>query len=195
MAYRVTTDESGFVVSVERVQLSQNASSTKKQSGVTTSKPNVQYQKAESKQKRPLKAKKPKSKAQNTVLRTLAKPSTPKKLKAQNLLPMQQLAKKPLVRCSECNVNVREDRWNKHVLKHETKISRKAPVTKKQVVSKGRAKSARSQTLTGEQRQAVRGLHEELLYGDKYVGISRRDFDGSFGSISLYDNYGEESHP
>lgn len=197
MAFRVTTDENGFVVSVERVQSSENTSSTKKRSGVTTSKPkpSIQSQKAKSKQKQLLKAKKPKNKTESIVSRTLAKPNPPKKLKAQNLSSMQQLAKKPLVRCSECNTNVREDRWNKHILKHGNKPIQKGSVTKKRTVNEVKVRRATRRTLTGEQRQAVRGLHEELLYGDKYLGISRRDYDGSFGSISLYDDYGEESLP
>lgn len=35
----------------------------------------------------------------------------------------------------------------------------------------------------------------ENEYGGKYLGHMRRDYDGSFGSISLYDDYGEESFP
>lgn len=36
---------------------------------------------------------------------------------------------------------------------------------------------------------------DEGSYGDKYLGQVRRDYDGSFGSIPLYDDYGEESFP
>ncbi len=36
---------------------------------------------------------------------------------------------------------------------------------------------------------------DEGSYGDKYLGQVRRDYNGSFGSIPLYDDYGEESFP
>lgn len=40
-----------------------------------------------------------------------------------------------------------------------------------------------------------RRLSEELDFGDKYLGQVRRESDGSFGSLPLYDDYGEESSP
>ncbi len=36
---------------------------------------------------------------------------------------------------------------------------------------------------------------EEGSYGGKYLGHMRRESDGSFGSLPLYDDYGEESGP
>ncbi len=44
-------------------------------------------------------------------------------------------------------------------------------------------------------RGASRRLSEELDFGDKYLGQVRRESDGSFGSLPLYDDYGEESSP
>ena len=35
----------------------------------------------------------------------------------------------------------------------------------------------------------------ESRFGEKYLGQMRRDYDGTFGSIPLYDDYGEESGP
>ncbi len=36
---------------------------------------------------------------------------------------------------------------------------------------------------------------QESNYGDKYVGQMRRDYDGTYGSLPLYDDYGDESGP
>ncbi len=50
--------------------------------------------------------------------------------------------------------------------------------------------------LEPHQQEAVRQSRgDEGNYGDKYLGQGRRDYDGSFGSIPLYDDYGEESFP
>jgi hypothetical protein len=46
-----------------------------------------------------------------------------------------------------------------------------------------------------QQDDLLKSRGEEGSYGDKYLGQVRRDYDGSFGSIPLYDDYGEESFP
>lgn len=46
------------------------------------------------------------------------------------------------------------------------------------------------------QKEALRqSRSEEGSYGGKYLGHMRRDSDGRFGSLPLYDDYGEDSGP
>ncbi|MBU6362340.1 MAG: hypothetical protein KGS46_20205 [Chloroflexi bacterium] len=34
---------------------------------------------------------------------------------------------------------------------------------------------------------------DESSYGDKYLGHMQREWDGKFGSLPLYDDYGDEA--
>lgn len=43
-------------------------------------------------------------------------------------------------------------------------------------------------------KESLRGMVEETRFGDKGLGQTVRD-NGRFGSISLYDDYGEEAYP
>jgi len=47
---------------------------------------------------------------------------------------------------------------------------------------------------TNEKSQAAfdQAFHESR-FGDKYVGLSRRESSGRFGSLPLYDDYGDEA--
>lgn len=58
-----------------------------------------------------------------------------------------------------------------------------------------RRKSASSAGTDSELRKEVfrQSRGEEGRYGDKYLGHMRRESDGRFGSLPLYDDYGEES--
>lgn len=61
-------------------------------------------------------------------------------------------------------------------------------------VSRGAGRSLRN--LEPHQQEVLRQSRgDEGSYGDKYLGQVCRDYDGSFGSIPLYDDYGEESFP
>jgi hypothetical protein len=43
--------------------------------------------------------------------------------------------------------------------------------------------------------ESLRQSDYESRFGDKYVGQVHRDDDGTFGSLPLYDDYGDESGP
>lgn len=131
----------------------------------------------------------------------LTKPQ-PKKLPPKDLLPPQLLSKKSLVRCSICQQNIRSDKWEKHLKKvhaeRTTKVSNSSSktrnATRQSKARKGGSRRGGSTSFDPDaRREALRGLHEETIYGDKYLGQFRRDADGRFGSIPLYDDYSEES--
>lgn len=131
----------------------------------------------------------------------LTKPQ-PRKLPPKDLLPTQLQSKKSLVQCSICQQNIRADKWDKHLKKVHagctTKVSN-SPSTMRNVSGEPKARKSSSRKGGGAsfdpdiRRKALRELHEETIYGDKYVGQFHRDADGRFGSIPLYDDYSEES--
>jgi hypothetical protein len=132
--------------------------------------------------------------------------------------PSSSVPKKPLVVCSLCGVNVREDRLPKHMFKvHPSKSMRfsmpKSTQTTRDVTKKVKTPSTRPARnrvrLPSRVRQraptrprgqgTANGYLEQIFddprYGGKYIGQTLRESDGSFGSIPLNDNYSEESGP
>lgn len=97
-----------------------------------------------------------------------------------------------LVQCQFCSAFLRPDRIEKHnrrVHKSQTKQSFQKPKQQKD--------TSKTEDLEGPQKntdsEAVIQSDRETLFGDKYVGQYRREFDGKFGSIPLYDDYGDEA--
>lgn len=191
-------------------------------------------------------------------------PGADKKIKNRPTVskePESQPHPRKLVLCSVCNVQVRKDRWDKHIAKVHSAVPRVGPrATKrpKKISTKtvGRGKTTESikeemrgidrslkklapgfhrlkieelqrrrnmllKMLRGPQQASQRtptrtrrkgvgnpGIYsenqaealrqsrsEESNFGGKYLGHMRRESDGSFGSLPLYDDYGEESGP
>lgn len=90
-------------------------------------------------------------------------------------------------RCSVCGVSVRVDRLKRHMQKvHPGSII--SPTTQK-----SEQKSSSPEAKVEFPEESVYQSHHETRYGDKYVGQMRRDYDGTFGSLPLYDDYGDES--
>ena len=54
-------------------------------------------------------------------------------------------------------------------------------------------KTNREKDRAGIEVAKLRQSDHESSYGDKYVGQSRREWDGKFGSLPLYDDYGDEA--
>jgi transcription elongation factor Elf1 len=131
---------------------------------------------------------------------TASDKTRPRKLSPRDMSPTQKLSNKPFVRCSICEQNIRSDKWEKHLKKvHAASVTNK--VSKSSSKSRNTApKSPRTSRKSGGggidpdvRRRALKELHEETSYGDKYLGQVRREADGRFGSIPLYDDYSEES--
>jgi hypothetical protein len=59
----------------------------------------------------------------------------------------------------------------------------------------GRSVSSSSDRLSDQhsQSEALTQSASEKRFADKYVGQMRREWDGKFGSLPLYDDYGDES--
>jgi len=68
---------------------------------------------------------------------------------------------------------------------------------RKSVSTRTRRKTAGPSRAKSEQHEEVlrQSRGEEGSYGGKYLGQMRRERDGRFGSLPLYDDYGEESGP
>jgi hypothetical protein len=103
--------------------------------------------------------------------------------------PKRPQTNRPMTVCPACKTPVGVAKLQKHMRK----------------VHPGWRRSAASQNAGSETVSADRGQEfpeEELsqsdhepIYGDKYVGQTRRDYDGTWGSLPLYDDYGDESGP
>lgn len=128
----------------------------------------------------------------------------PTPLKSSLLTPWQTRSGRTFVRCSKCQVNVRESNWQKHLTKvhpkPEKNSTNKDLSLKEQTVPIGFSQNREKipgtlSPSSNEARLVARGLIEETQFGDKYVGQYNREVDGRFGSISLYDDYSEESYP
>jgi len=123
------------------------------------------------------------------VVRQVDRRQTSRKLKSAPKTTPRRHKSRPKTVCPVCNVLVRVDRLESH-------LSRVHP---------GWRGSAANQDPKSEPTSAERGmefLEEEVYqsdhesrYGEKHVGQTRRDYDGTFGSIPLYDDYGDESGP
>ena len=95
---------------------------------------------------------------------------------------------KPMTTCPICGVNVRKDRLDKHVRKVHPASSRDTLGQQ----NKGKRAPAAAPVASLE---SLRQSDHEARFGDKYVGQSHRDSDGTFGSLPLYDDHGDEAGP
>jgi len=110
-----------------------------------------------------------------------------------------------LVTCPQCKVQVTEKRLEKHMRERCPKrysVARSPQQTQVQSVHKhsqvanrrlvssspGTSPSQRSQN------EALNQSDSETRFADKYVGQMRREGDGKFGSLPLYDDYGDEAN-
>ena len=120
----------------------------------------------------------------------------PRKLPPKELTSEQRLSGRRYVRCSSCGSNLRESNWEKHLRKaHPSKSgypASKSPSTSWAPQKKGKRGIT---TDPGQREKAIRSLLEETSFGDKYLGQARREPEGRFGSLPLYDDYSEESGP
>lgn len=113
------------------------------------------------------------------------------------------IGSEPQVFCPDCRVDVKERNWKKHLRKvhsvrHDRSNNGAAGISRTQ--SRRRNSSRANSTVfdtAAKQRgyQQFRELFEETRFGGKYLGQMRREPNGRFGSLPLYDDYGEESGP
>lgn len=96
---------------------------------------------------------------------------------------------RPMTKCPVCRVSVRVDRVERHLKKVHPggpgSAANRAP----------EPESASTEEELESPEEAVYQSDYESRFGDKYLGQMRRDYDGTFGSLPLYDDYGDESGP
>jgi hypothetical protein len=66
-------------------------------------------------------------------------------------------------------------------------------MTKTKDQSRGASQAARSQGDETKSRAALDQSFYETNFGGKYLGQMRREGSGQFGSLPLYDNYGDNA--
>lgn len=91
-------------------------------------------------------------------------------------------------------VKIEELQRQRNALLKELRRPQSAP---KSASARSSKKTAGSSIAKHERQEEVRRQYrgEEGRYGGKYLGHMRRELDGRFGSLPLYDDYGEDSGP
>ncbi|MCE7987217.1 MAG: hypothetical protein DYG89_39100 [Caldilinea sp. CFX5] len=101
----------------------------------------------------------------------------------------------PLTACPVCGVAVGERRLAKHLRKvHPTHASQahEAKVVKQKTPQQNEQSQRQSTTRQQQLAEFEQAFHESR-FGDKYVGLSRREGNGRFGSLPLYDDYSDDA--
>ena len=95
---------------------------------------------------------------------------------------------RPMTVCSVCKASVSVAKLQRHM--------RRVHPGRGSVASQNTQPDARSADRSIEfPEEELSQSHREQIYGDKYLGQTRRDYNGTFGSLPLYDDYGDESGP
>jgi hypothetical protein len=103
--------------------------------------------------------------------------------------PQRPRKAKPMTKCPACRARVRVDRLKKHLGKvHPGWRDPRA------------SRNPHTESVSADQgaefpKEELNQSDHESRYADKYLGQMRRDYDGTFGSLPLYDDYGDESGP
>lgn len=102
-----------------------------------------------------------------------------------------------LILCPVCKMALDPSRLAQHVLEvHRQQIQPKPSSIKNkpggQSTGQRRPLSQPASNDSQEQDTFDQSFHE-ARFGDKYVGLSRREGSGRFGSLPLYDDYGDEA--
>jgi hypothetical protein len=106
-----------------------------------------------------------------------------------------------LVKCPNCMASVRPDRLEKHI---QTKCPQRTnPTPQSDQFESSRVKTAKHKNGISHVNQTAEEIRigkeslwqssDESSYGDKYLGHMQREWDGKFGSLPLYDDYGDEA--
>ena len=106
-----------------------------------------------------------------------------------------------LVKCPHCMTSIRPDRLEKHIQtkcpKHTKKATRSDQFESSQVKTAKPKNSISHVNQTAEEirigKESLWQSSDESSYGDKYLGYMQREWDGKFGSLPLYDDYGDEA--
>lgn len=104
---------------------------------------------------------------------------------------------KNLVFCQVCNVAIKPSRLAEHLLKvhRQGSISNHSSAKRKRNSPDSGERNRPSQysNTDPKKQDAFDQAFHEPRFGDKYVGLSRRESSGRFGSLPLYDDYGDDA--
>lgn len=99
-----------------------------------------------------------------------------------------------LVECPQCKCQVRESRLDNHMrLKCPKKDAPAQKQVENQVMPSREQAPMTSTPSSSRQVEALIQSDRESRFADKYVGQMRHQWDGKFGSLPLYDDYGDEA--
>lgn len=127
------------------------------------------------------------------------------KVVQQPSAPHRDAPKNVLVTCPQCGDQVAEIRLEKHMRERCTKrysVAQSPQQTQRQSAHRhGQVVNRRSVSSSPgtspsqrSQNEALNQSDSETRFADKYVGQMRREWDGKFGSLPLYDDYGDEAN-
>jgi hypothetical protein len=115
--------------------------------------------------------------------RSSGRHSPPPKPDSRHLLP-----------CPECHAYVRSDRLSKHL----AKVHREPPrprTPKPEVPTRPHAEEEGYRSPTRSKTESFLQSHDETRFGGKYLGQVRREGDGKFGSLPLFEDHDDEARP
>lgn len=101
-------------------------------------------------------------------------------------------ASKDLVKCDFCNSFVRRDRLTMHKTRVHPAHAAQSNQKPSSIIEHSKIQ-VNSPVTKDTREQSVIQSDRETIFGDKYVGQYRREFDGKFGSIPLHDDYNDEA--
>jgi hypothetical protein len=140
-------------------------------------------------------------------------PETENQPPQTNATPSSPQPARTLTRCPRCSCELRTDNLKKHLSSRCPARDTVATVrgvqsspqkaTLRTTTPQPKLKKSRPRTSTpDEDTLEIRRMFDqyatgqssyEAIFGERYVGQTRRDSDGSFGSIPLHDDYGDEA--
>jgi hypothetical protein len=123
------------------------------------------------------------------VVTDLSRIRRPRPIEPTAKAPKRSHTGRPMTVCPVCKAPVSVAKLQKHMRKVH-------PSWRGSVANRNTQSDARSADRSMEfPEEELHQSDHEPIYGDKYVGQTRRDYDGTFGSLPLYDDYSDESGP
>jgi uncharacterized protein with PIN domain len=116
---------------------------------------------------------------------TVTRIAAPKPKAPTAILAANRPSRTDLTVCPICNVSVRSDRLDRHRRKIHEKTQGKP--------ARNRQSSIQLINSDSKQLSAFAQAFHEAQFGNKYVGHMRRQSSGRFGSLPLYDDYGDDA--
>jgi DNA-directed RNA polymerase subunit RPC12/RpoP len=130
--------------------------------------------------------------SKGTLLLHIDKAHPDKKNQKDVISLTNRLPKDFYVNCQYCTSRVKKGNLEKHYKKmHGSQLT---VLNKNETISLSSPRQDNDVSLIeSPEKQSVIQSDRETIFGDKNLGPWAHEFDGKFGSISLYDDYGDEA--